>query len=82
MGLLRRQKRTPVKVSHVQCRMMGKAALPENMLSDSIKPELGKTVQTHLNCHETRESKGCALSGPLDYVRHNLLSPTDKTIYT
>lgn len=29
MGLLRRQKRTPVKVSHVQCRMMGKAALPE-----------------------------------------------------
>lgn len=51
------------------------------MLSDSIKPELGKTVQTHLNCHETRESKGCALSGPLDYVRHNLLSPTDKTIY-
>lgn len=82
MGLLRRQKRTSVKAFHVQCRMMGLAALRRDMLADFVKPEPGKTVQIHPICHESGESKGVLLVAYEDYVRHNLHSPIGKTIYT
>lgn len=48
--------------------MMGQEALPESLF---------KSIQIVMK----HAKKGRALGGLRDYVRHNLLSPTDKTIY-
>lgn len=61
---------------------MGQEALLERQTFRALlnlSPEsLFKSIQIVMK----HAKKGRALSGLGDYVRHNLLSPTDKTIYT